>query len=447
MSETANYPDLLGTITGGQRCNLGAAQVAVAARPRIVHAGRPFEVILLVQNCVEDEIDVTMMLHLPRLDAKKQRERFISKTHRLVVGVKGAEVGYIALPVTTLPDTAIADGYEIGVEIEVKPPAKSNHIRSSEGGGELNLDALSAETRSTVEALKLLSFSTAKQRLRNIIEVPVTVLSGSLGKYTDFTPGWVSVCKLTDYNDTRLLLHRYGPLVQVNTLPKLKRATMFKPLLDTTQTRFAEAGFSLKEAEATAIAKLMALILEYASPRFNAHGGIAAGSFNVEALIARDPFDFETPPTLPYWFRSLIDTLERDERAASYPSQVIPRYLYLDLLRDAISLGFELVLESTGEDLGSEQDCDQYREQLVGMIEAKAGLDFSHAYLPLVMGGVLINDQFALGKENPADLLRGIGLALEDRSADFSEADRDLYTMTNGILGRIGQRYGFYAGG
>ena len=61
--------------------------------------------------------------------------------------VKGAEVGYIALPVTTLPDTAISDGYRIGVEVEVKQLNKASRIRSSEGGGAVALERLSEDAR------------------------------------------------------------------------------------------------------------------------------------------------------------------------------------------------------------------------------------------------------------------------------------------------------------
>ncbi len=444
MSNSANYPDILGLITGGERCNIGAAQVAVTARPRIVRAGRPFEVILLVQNCVEGEIDVTMALHLPGVDAKKQRERFITKTQRLVVGVKGAEVGYIVLPVTTLLDTAISDGYKIGVEVDVRPLSKSERIRSSEGGGAVALDRFSEDKRSMIEALKTLTFTTAKHFGRNVIDVPLTVMSGTVGNLPDFTPGWISICKLSDYNDNRLLLHRYGALIQVTTLPKLKRALLFQPLVETTTKRFAEAGYPLREAEAIVIAKLLMLVLEYATPRFNAHGNVAARNFDVEALLMRDPFSFETPPEFPNWFRGFLQMLDLDERAATYPQQVIPRYLYEDLLRDGINFGFDLVSEATGEDLGSDAEKSAYREQFVKMLNDKSGLDFSRIYLPLVMGGMLVNDMLVLEDENPIEALRGVAVALDERAAELSEGDQALSTMISTIIERVAQRYGFY---
>ena len=158
--------------------------------------------------------------------------------------------------------------------------------------------------------------------------MPLTVMGGTMGKMTDFTPGWVSVCKIGDFQDDRLLLHHYGPLVQVNTLPKLKRTLLFKPLLETTTGALCRGGLSAQDAEATAIAKLMTLVLEYATPRFNAHGNIAARGYDVEALITRDPFALEDAPVFPHWFRGLIGALEMDERAAGYPAQMVSRYIY-----------------------------------------------------------------------------------------------------------------------
>ncbi|MBI1256862.1 MAG: hypothetical protein GC204_05285 [Chloroflexi bacterium] len=444
MADSTNYPDLLGFLTGGPRANIGPAQVALAVRPRIVRAGRPFEVLVLVQNASDGAIDVTMTLHLPNVDARRQPERFLTQTQRLVVTVKSAEVGYVVLPVTTLADTAVSDSYKISVEIEVKALEKASRIRASEGGGAFEIERLNDATKSVLEALKPLSFYTEKRR--NLMEVPVTVMTGSIGKIADFTPGWVSLCKLGDFGDNRLLMHHYGPTIQVNILPRLKRSALYQPLLDTTVSKFAEAGYSLKNAEAAVLAKLLMLILEYATPRFNAHGNMAARNFDVEALLMRDPLTFETPPVLPHWFQTYLLLVEQDGRALTLFTQVMTRYLFDDLLRDAVDFGFDLVHEATGEDLGSEPEKALYREQLIEALKNKTGLDFNRVYLPLIMGGLLINEQLAMGRENPADLLREVGAALEVRSGELSEADQAVYNMTQTILTRAGQRYGYSVG-
>jgi hypothetical protein len=442
MNESVNYPDILGLITGGYRCNIGVAQVAVAALPRIVRAGRPFEVILLVQNASDDPIDVSMALHLPKQDAKKQRDRFICRTQRLVVGVKGAEVGYVVLPVTTLPDTAVSDSYKIGVEFEIKPLGKPNRIRLHEGRGKVSLELMSEASKTKIEALKTANFYTEKQGTQSLIEIPLTVMSGTVGNLADFTPGWVSISKMSDYGDDRLLLHRFGPLIQVHTLPQLKRDIMLPPLIEATYTRFAEAGYPLKLAETTAIAKLMTLILEYATPRYNAHGNIAAGSYNMEALLQRDPFTLEAHMEFPHWFRGLLTMLERDERAAAHLAVMIPRYLYDDLLRDAIDFGFNLVEGVTGEDLGSLPERAAYRERVIHALAQKSGVDFSTAYLPLAMGGILVNEHLIFQKENPLERLQELEAALYERVKEPNPPDQGTYITVSDILARVAQRNG-----
>lgn len=442
MNASVNYPDILGLITGGWRCNIGVAQVAVAALPRIVRAGRPFEVILLVQNASDGAIDVSMALHLPKQDAKKQRDRFICRTQRLVVGVKSAEVGYVVLPVTTLPDTAVSDSYKIGVEFEIKPLGKPNRIRLHEGRGKVSLELMTDESKTKIETLKAANFYTEKQGTQSLIEIPITVMSGTVGTLADFTPGWVSISKMSDYGDDRLLMHRFGPLIQTYTLPQLKRDNMLPPLIEATYTRFAEAGYALKLPEAMAIAKLMTLILEYASPRYNAHGNIAAGSYNMEALFQRNPFTLEAHMEFPHWFRALLTMLERDERAAAHVAVMIPRYLYDDLLRDAIDFSFNLVEGATGENLGSLDERATYRERVIHALGQKSGVDFSKAYLPLIMGGILVNELLIFQKENPLERLQEIEAALHQRADELNPPDEGVYTMASDILARVAQRNG-----
>ena len=106
MAATVNYPDILGAITNGTRANIGPAQVALATRPAVPRAGRPFELIIAVQNATDTDLDVTVSITLPDLDARKQKARFTAKAGRVVAAVKPAEVGYIAVPIMTEANTA-----------------------------------------------------------------------------------------------------------------------------------------------------------------------------------------------------------------------------------------------------------------------------------------------------------------------------------------------------
>ena len=443
-ANTVNFPDILGMITGGARCNLGVVQVALAIRPHTPRSGRPFEVIVLLQNASDVDVDVTATLHLPELDAKKQKGQFLSKTRRLVVGVQPAEVGYVLLPVSTLADTAVSDGYKIAVELEVKPLAKPSRIRREDGGGAVALDSLPDSARAQIDALKPLVYATHKRLGRPILETTFGLMPGKLGQIVDFTPGWVSICKLADYQDDRLLLHRFGDLIQINTLPQLKQAIVYEPLVKATRERFGAAGYPLENVEAVLIAKLLTLLLEYASPRHTAHGHHAAGAYNVEALLERDPLTLESVPRLPHWFRALLAYAERDTRATTAIVPMLTRYLYPDLLRDGIDHAFDLVETATGEDVGSVEERVRYRDLLIQQLEDKSGLNFSSVYSPLILGGALVNERLLLAKENPADTLREMSQAVEKRcGVGGSEEDETIREMAMGIFERAGRKYGF----
>ncbi len=442
MIDSANYPDILGLITGGERLNLDSVQIAVATRPRFVRAGRPFEILLLVQNAVDTDVDITMTLHMPSVDAKKQKDRFIIQTQRVVVGVKPAEVGYALLTATTLPDVAISDAYQLGVEVSVKMMGKGERIRSASGGGKVPLEHLSTATAEMIEGLQGLTYHTKKRRMGNIIDVPFTLMSGTMGKMTDFAPGWVSLSRLSNYGDPRYFLHQYSTRLQVETLPNLKRALMLKPLIEATKQRFSESGFPLHDTEAILIGKLMTLILEYASPKKTAHGNMAARLFNIAAMIERDPFDLEKQPYIPHWFRAFMRYAEEDERTFSHPAQLILGYLYEDVIADAMDHAFALVQEVSGENLGDDDDVRKYRERVVTALTEKKGLDFGLVYLPLVMGGMIINEAMLIDAENPADTINQIKKLLQDRIFDSSDADMPIFELASGILARIGQKHG-----
>ena len=66
-SSALNYPDILGFITGGPRLNAGVVQIALATRPRVVRAGRPFEAILLIQNACDANAVSYTHLTLPTI--------------------------------------------------------------------------------------------------------------------------------------------------------------------------------------------------------------------------------------------------------------------------------------------------------------------------------------------------------------------------------------------
>ncbi len=444
MPETASptFPDILGYITGGKRHNINVAQVALAVRPRVVRAGRPFEAILLIQNASDVNVDVTATLQLPETDAKRKPKRFLTKSERLVVGLRPAEVGYVALPLSCLPDTAVGDGYKVGMTVEVKPLGKPKRVRAAEGGGEVVMEDLSDETVARLNDLKKLQFSAQKRGIMaTTIEAGFAVMSAQIAHIIDFKPDWVSLWKISDHRDDGLLVERYGDGLQLQVLPLLKRELVLQPLHDETLRRFEQAGYPLQNAEAHYIAKLMTVILEMANPRDETVDPLADPLYNV-ALTLKKHAEGEKLP-LPSWCKAMLRGLDR--QPGTQPLDLLTTTIYDDLLRDAIRAGFHCVTQTTGEALGSESEMTSYGERVIGDLTGSGVRSFTDVYLPLVLGGVIFYDRALADDEQVGEALKGIAAALRARQSEVNEDNEVIFQMAVKIIDQTIFKYGYRA--
>lgn len=448
MAETINYPDILGSITGGARYNVNVAQVALGVRPRNVRAGRTFEVILLIQNASDVDIDVTATLQLPPQDAKKKPKRFIAKSERLVVGLRPAEVGYVMLPVTSLPDTAVGEGYKIGASIDVKAQGKPRRIRANDGGGQVKPEYLSAETLANLDDLKKLNYSTNRRGLMgSVLEAPFNVMSAQIGQLADLKPAWVSLWKMSDHHDDSLLLTQYAEKLQTLVLPKLKRESLYPPLYQETEKRFGQSGYDLQPAEAHYITKLLIYILELAAPDESTHDYLKDPHFDVQLALKKVLRGEADALTLPAWCKGMLKAIEANPSLAlEQPAIALASTGYEELLRDAMRLGFQMITTSTGEQMGSEEDMRDYAEKLITKIQSqKPALNFSDVYLPLLMGGVIIYDRAVLKAEKMGEMLTELSRILKSRYAEVNADDDMVYRLAEQVVDRALQKFGYRA--
>lgn len=442
-----NYPDVLGSITGGARYTVNVAQVALAVRPRNVRAGRPFEVILVIQNTADVDIDVTATLQLPQ-DAKKKPNRFIAKSERLVVGLRPAEVGYVALPVNCLPDTAISDSYKVGVSVDVKAQGnKPKRVRSNDGGGVVEPEYLNDEAVEKINDLKKLSYSTSRRGfMGSVLEAPFNVLSAQIGQLADLKAQWVSLWKISDLRDDRLLLTRYAQPLQTILLPRLKRDILYTPLYQTTEDRFRQAGYALQPSEAHYITKLLVYVLEMAAPEENTTDRIYDERLDVSLAIKRFQRGETDKPVLPAWCKGMLKAIDTNPSSAEQPAVALAGQVYDELLRDAMRFAFHLITTTTGEQMGSEEDITDYIEKWISKIQSgKASMSFSDVYLPLLLGGVIIYDRAILKTEKVGEMLTELSRHVKSRYAEVSADDEMVYRITEQIVDRAFQKFGYRA--
>ena len=459
-STLINYPDLLGYVTGNvERMNVGVIQAAMAIRPKVVRAGRPFEVLMLLQNAADCPVDVSVVLHLPERDAKRQKGRFIAKVQKLVVGMQPAEVGYIVLPVTTLPDTAMGKDYKITMDLNAKALGKPERIRQPEGGGRVSTPQMRRELVTELENLKKLSFATQKASMLRgtTLEVMFNLISGKTGTVADLKPGWNSLWTISDYNSNSMnLLLRYGDLLIEESLPRLVSAKLLPPIQEKVVELFEQNRYPLSDLESGCIARLLVLLMklgyydptaieiEISEEDILETPDPEEDNFKIGTIIGDRHFlvsDEEV--VLPRWVNGLLRAIAQDKRAAKFPGKAIAMFAFDDLLLDGLFFGLHSIERATGEDLGTMEDKEEFVHQIMLRLKGEKPMDFMHTYLPLVMAGTLIYERVLVGDEKLTQKLAEMLWLLENRKAERNEETEPIFQLAKRTIDLAAMKYGF----
>ena len=455
MADTQpNFPDVLGYVTDSERQTIGPVQVTLATRPRSVQAGQPFTVVILLQNTVDSHIDVGVSLQLPEKDAGGKKGNFTTKKQRLVVGVEATEVGFIRWPVSCNLKTAPGDDYVLGIEITPRVlNKKANPIRLPEGGGRFSPDTVEEKARQQLEVLRQLEFSTGRRsgfmRSSNMLETSFKVVAGKINKPLNADPQWVCIWALGKQSDAEPLIAQYGELMRVKVLPALKRQRLYEPLLEKTKERFQAAQYPLTESEASAIARLLTLVLEFGnSGDLIAQGGAPAGAYHVQSILStkRLPGEIEER-NMPRWAKAFLQAIAKDERVAGVPEKVIPAIAYDALLYDALMYSFQIVERDSGEDLGTSEEMAAYSEQVLKSLSPEGAMNFSYTYLPLVLGGIMTTDLMLMKGERLAEVMREIVHVIENRYDEHTEESDPIFHIAERLLEQTLRKYGILDSG
>lgn len=436
------YPDILGYVTGGARAAYGSVQVALAVSPPLVRAGRPFQALLLAQNTTDTLVELSATLNLPGRDAARQKGRFAAPQPQMICRLRPGEAGYLLLPIMSHPDTAPGNDYRLGVTVSTRSSGRGHTVRADSGGAPVDPAALSAKRRETLDRMRQLTFSSAKRfGLKEELEAAFRVVPDS--KQTPVNPpknGWFSLWNLGDDGSAEQLLAHYSTRLQDEVFPNLKIPVMFEPLRQATEARFRAAGYPLKPLEAIWIAKLLTLIVHMADPGDDSFDYLGSQNFNMAVLLNHP---LSAPVSLPHWFDGLLRAIALDERVAANAPAFICNRLYAALIRDAIPFAFNMIHKVTGEEIGSPEEIQDYTENFVSLLNNPQGMDFAHAYLPLIMGGLIVFDRVIFAGEILEDTLRGMGDVLDERDAEWTEDNDLVFIMTREAANRSLRLFGF----
>ena len=446
MTEATTYPDVLGFIAQNPGLVVGPVEVALALRPRIIRAGRSFEAILMIQNTMDVPVEVKARLSFPDKDAGGQKDRFRHSGELFAVEVPAAETGYILIPMATESDMIPADNYPIGVAVNAKPLGKGNRIRKPGEEPRFDSRTLAEEKRRTAKELFNLKFSTENRgglMRGNLLEAELSVLQGrGESQPIETNPDWHSLWSLHDQDDMDLLLSKYRELLRFRFIPKLTRKTFFQPIYKQVETLFSDSQYTLRETEISCITKLLVLILEYASASSNAQAMVEAGKYNIEPYLNNTAYTSSNETGVPYWFRKILKMTAQDERVASAPLKAIMSFAFYDLLMDAMMCGFDVIERYAGEDLGTPEEMNRYAKNLIGKLKNSQAIGFREAYVPLVLGGILVFDRVMMPSERLVDGMEEIKYLLDDRSGERNESNDPVFIISQRIINQSLKKYG-----
>jgi hypothetical protein len=363
-----------------------------------------------------------------------------------------AEVGYISWKMGTRPETAISDSYKVGVSLETETIGKERRIRQPDYY-EQDLKYyfnLSEESLKRVASLKELTFSSQKRGFLGAgIEAPLRITTAKVGKPVSLEPTWISLWTLHENTDARPMLERYGQIMLDEILPYLNRETLYEPLCQATRKRIKAAGYDIHPTEVHFIAKLLISTIEMddAPPEYEMGAGKIKRQHNpsVAELVAKDWTHTVGPLPLPSWSRSMLHMIGLNEDIKNEPVKTLISRFYNQLLADGIEKGFELIHEVIGEKLGDHEEIRVYSNQIIRSIwKPDQQLTFMDIYLPLVLGGVLVDDYVLLPHEQPLDNLHALLEVVRAHDADGRNANNAfVLDISEKVIDYALRKYGF----
>jgi len=411
---SVNYPDILGAVTGGARLNVDVVQCAAAARPAQVPAGQVIELVLVLQNAADIDVDVTLEVELPKQDLARQKDRFIIRTSRLLIGLRPAEAGMAVLPVAVEPNTRPGPGYAAVLTLKVKPMARQwQRVRLFHGGGPVTMSDLPAEIREQMAGLRSLRFSVEGGKKDRLV-VPFAVLPAASANAAQLQARYQPLWTLADYIDEYALARRVWQPCQA-VLQRMKRDVIFMPLLKATQDRFEACAYPLLPPEAIVITKLLTLVSE----------------MGVEPPTEQNP-----RPSWPRWFVRLCRVLAREPAAAGQVEALVTQQLWGDIAYTAVLHGFAMITNVTREDFGTTDEIAGYAQSLVATLEGGQPVDFARAYLPLALGGLIANSRVTMPREQVRDTVHVFSQALDRRRAERTENNAFVYEIADALSER-----------
>jgi hypothetical protein len=369
-----DYPDVLGTITGGVRHEFPTLQIALGVYPSGSAIGQPFEVLVVLQSTIDKPQEIALALRLPRKDAQGRRLSFFVPRKQIKMTLNPGDVGVMQLPIVAEPPTPPNQGYPLMLKVLTKAEAGAQSVRSPGMGRPPSALSVSPFR---LEVLREVPF-TAEITDEDLLHCRFNVIPGNVKVgLTDPQAKYEVLWGSRDFEAEQGRIEAHMSLAE-RVAVDFSPAKIFYEVEEALREYFAAAGLPLHPGESLFMAKTVCYIFE-------------------DAYQYEQNFDLHDAR----WFHWLCSLLVRDEDAADLErGKLAAGDLFFAALYDSVRVGLPMVEHSTGSRYGTVAEHRRYADKVIQAVQGNAPIDLSYAYLPLIMAGVQLNMRVQLHNEN-----------------------------------------------
>ncbi len=305
--------------------------------------------------------------------------------------------------------TPTGQHYPVSISVAVEKPAAFLQVRPTDGGSAPSMLALSPFRLAVLREINYAAYESEPGKL----DVSFEVLPGRFPpEASPPQPRYESLWTLRDLQpgaDPDEMTAAEALTVSLI----LTRDTVAAPLLRRTEALYAEAGIPLHPGEAIFITRMLTYVIEDGLDQ--EQGFSRAGS---------------------HWIERLGRLLGQEPGVAGNLDRLI-RLLYTAIVQDAAMLAFKLIAyEITRADFGDVFEQTDYTTRLVSVLEGRAPASLEHVYVPLVLGGVLIQGRLFLPGEKPWRSLNQIRQARSGRVKLAGSGFKEVFTILDTLTER-----------
>lgn len=385
------YPDVLGDYVGsGRRWEAWGVQFVWRVTPQPILPGDVVWLLIPMQSEWDVPITLTVHLELPRGRGKRSQEPLFQAQKDTEVPLERLEVGELRLPIYVHPETP-PGRHALEVVLRGTSVRRGERVRPSRKEGQVAREAFPfVEGLGLAQTIGVDYHTEARQRFRETVEVVRGAVSEGWSP-ADLTPIFATYWTAEDWEaqaDAQQEVNNRRPYLVTELAPQ----AIFPLLLDEVRRRFEATNLPLRIGEALMMAKALTLTVQHFLSRPERQDGLLV---------------------------PLVQAAQAEGVSTADPKRLLCQVGFPRLVRLGAALAFGLLRNALGKDPWTLEE-QQAVAELLGKRMAEPGpLGVEFAYIPLVLGGVLVNRMVVMPGEDPQQTLALARKAVVSRGKDL----------------------------